>query len=64
MNSLVKQNNIENGILLIRGQRIMIDKDLAELFNVKTKNLNRQVRRNVERFPKEFMFRLTKRDKE
>ena len=63
MNSLIKQDGIETRILLIRGQRIMIDRDLAELFDVETKYLNRQVRRNIERFSGEFMFRLTRREK-
>ena len=63
MNSLIKQDGIETRILLIRGQRIMIDRDLAELFDVETKYLNRQVRRNIERFPREFMFKLSKRER-
>ena len=62
MNSLIK-DSVEIRILLIRGQRVMIDKDLAELYNVETKYLNRQVKRNIQRFPKEFMFRLSKREK-
>lgn len=63
MTNLVPQENIENKILSIRGQRVMVDKDLAELYGVETKYLNRQVKRNINRFPKEFMFRLTKREK-
>jgi len=55
---------IENKILLIRGQKVMIDKDLAELYGVRTKVLNQAVRRNVERFPEDFMFRLTKQEKD
>lgn len=63
MNSLVKQDGIETRILLLRGHRVIIDRDLADLFDVKTKYLNRQVKRNIERFPGEFMFRLTKRER-
>lgn len=50
---------IEDRIFLIRGCRVLIDRDLAMLYGVETKHLNRQVRRNQERFPSEFMFRLT-----
>ena len=46
-------------IYLIRGQKVMIDADLAELYGVETKNLKRAVRRNIERFPEDFMFELT-----
>ena len=51
--------NIENKILIIRGQQVMLDRDLAELYGVETKRLNEQVRRNKERFPDEFYFQLT-----
>ncbi|MBX9781782.1 MAG: ORF6N domain-containing protein [Chitinophagaceae bacterium] len=50
---------IQNRIYEIRGERVMLDFDLAELYEVETKRLNEQVKRNIERFPKEFMFRLT-----
>jgi len=50
---------IEKAIYLIRGERVMIDRDLAELYGVLTKALNQAVRRNQERFPPEFMFQLT-----
>ncbi len=53
------REDIEQMIFLIRGQRVMIDRDLAVLYGVETKHLNRQVKRNRERFPEEFMFRLT-----
>ena len=53
---------IEQRILLIRGQRVLLDADLAQLYGVKTKRLNEQIRRNAERFPEDFMFRLTARD--
>ncbi len=51
--------NIESRILLIRGQKVMLDTDLAELYGIETKRLNEQVRRNIERFPEDFMFQLT-----
>lgn len=50
---------IETIIYTIRGQRVMVDSDLAELYGVETKALNRQVQRNALRFPEDFMFRLT-----
>ena len=57
--SLVLFEDIEQKIFLIRGQRVMIDRDMADLYQVETKQLNRQVKRNRERFPAEFMFQLT-----
>ena len=50
---------IESEIFLVRGQKVMLDADLAELYGVETKRLNEQVRRNSERFPEDFMFQLT-----
>ena len=50
--------NIENKILVIRGQQVMLDRDLAELYGVETKVLNQAVKRNIERFPQRFMFQL------
>ena len=50
---------VERRILLIRGQKVMLDSDLAELYGVETKLLNRAVKRNVERFPEDFAFQLT-----
>jgi hypothetical protein len=50
---------IESRILVIRGQKVMLDADLAELYGVETKRLNEQVSRNSERFPEDFMFQLT-----
>ena len=61
---IVSQDTIELKIFLIRGQKVMLDKDLAELYGVKTKRLNEQVKRNRKRFPEDFMFRLIKREKE
>ena len=55
--------NIESRILLIRGQKVMLDADLAELYGVATKALNQAVKRNVERFPEDFMFQLTNTEK-
>lgn len=62
---LVTLEKIENKIFQIRGKRVMLDKDLAELYGVATKRLNEQVRRNKRRFPVDFMFQLTRieRDK-
>ena len=51
---------IETKIYELRSQKIMLDFDLAELYDVETKNLNLAVKRNLKRFPKDFMFRLTK----
>ena len=51
-------------ILLMRGQRVMLDADLAELYGVATKALNQAVRRNAERFPADFMFQLTSTEKQ
>src|SRR5687767_14933447 len=50
---------IERRIYLIRGQKVMLDSDLAELYQVPTKAFNQAVRRNLDRFPEDFMFRLT-----
>lgn len=50
---------IENKIYEIRGQKVMLDFDLAEMYEVETRVLNQSVRRNIERFPKDFMFQLT-----
>jgi hypothetical protein len=55
--------NILNRILLIRGKKVMIDRDLAELYGVTTKRLNEQVKRNTTRFPEDFIFQLTLEEK-
>ena len=55
--------HVEKRIFVIRGHRIMIDADLAEVYDVTTKRLNEQVKRNAERFPEDFMFRLTAGEK-
>lgn len=54
--------NIESKILTIRNQQVMVDRDLAELYGVETKVLNQAVKRNIERFPEEFMFQLTEEE--
>lgn len=61
---LVVVPRIERSILWIRRQRVMLDTDLADLYGVPTKVLNQAVKRNQERFPPDFMFRLTRREKE
>lgn len=53
---------IENKIFELRGQRVMLDSDLAELYEVETKNLNKAVKRNLDRFPADFMFQLTEEE--
>ena len=55
---------IQSKIYEIRGQRVMLDSDLADLYMVETKNLKRAVRNNMERFPADFMFELTKEEYE
>ncbi len=56
--------NIEQMIYLIRGQKVMMDSDLARLYGVETRRLNEQVRRNIDRFPEDFMFQLTSAEHE
>jgi len=56
---LIPAERIERGIIFIRGQKVMLDVDLAELYGVPTKVLNQAVRRNLDRFPADFMFQLT-----
>ena len=53
---------IENLILTIRGKQVILDRDLARLYGVETFRLNEQVKRNIERFPEDFMFQLTKEE--
>ena len=62
MKDLVIQEVIEQKIFLLRGQKIMLDRDLAALYGVPTKVLNQSVRRNKKRFPEDFMFRLTREE--
>jgi hypothetical protein len=63
-NNLIPPEAIENKILLHRKQKVMIDTDLAKLYGVTTKRLNEQVKRNRKRFPDDFIFKLTKREKD
>jgi phage regulator Rha-like protein len=56
---MIPDELVMNKIYLIRGQKVMIDKDLAELYSVETKRLKEAIRRNISRFPEDFMFELT-----
>jgi len=53
------EGRIEKAILIFRGQKVMLDIDLADIYGVKTKRLNEQVKRNMKRFPADFMFQLS-----
>ena len=59
MNNLIPIESVINKIYVIRNKKVMLDKDLAELYGVKVKRLNEQVKRNIARFPEAFMFQLT-----
>ena len=61
-NSVVIADNIQNRIYTVRGVQVMLDHDLATLYEVKTKVLNQAVKRNVDRFPEQFMFQLSKKE--
>lgn len=61
---MVPDELIMSKIYFIRGQKVMLDRDLADLYQVETKRLKEQVRRNIERFPKHFMFELSKEEAE
>jgi ORF6N domain len=63
-NRIVANERIERAILLIRGQKVMLDRDLATLYGVSTGNLNKAVKRNLDRFPADFMFRLSEEEAE
>ena len=58
--SIPPLENIENLIHVIRGKQVMLDRDVARLYGVETGRLNEQVKRNIERFPEDFMFQLSK----
>jgi len=62
MNSVVTVEGIQKRIFILRGQKVMLDSDLAELYGVETKAFNRAVKRNRERFPADFMFHLRKEE--
>jgi len=61
--SIVLVGKIENRILLIRGEKVIVDSDLAEFYGVPTKRLNEQVKRNSDRFPSDFVFQLNSEEK-
>ena len=56
----IPNERLEKAIFLVRGEKVMLDRDLAELYGVETRVLNQSVRRNLERFPSDFMFELTR----
>ena len=62
MEIIVQQEVIERKIYLIRGHKVMLDRDLAELYGVETRVLNQAVRRNINRFPSDFMFSLSREE--
>src|SRR3989304_5470810 len=62
MNDLIPQQIIESKILILRGKKVMLDRDLAALYSVETKMLKRAVKRNIERFPEDFMFQLIEKE--
>ncbi len=62
MKSIVTVEAIERKIYLVRGQKVMLDRDLAQLYGVETRVLNQAVRRNIDRFPDDFMFSLTREE--
>ena len=64
MSNLITIETITNKIHMIRGKGVILDRDLAQLYEVDTRQLTRQVRRNIDRFPVDFMFQLTKQETE
>ena len=64
MTGLMAAERIENRILLLRGYKVILDSDLADLYQVEVKQLKRQVRRNIDRFPGDFMFELSPQEYE
>jgi len=60
--AVIPDELVMNKIYLIRNQKVMLDSDLADLYQVETKRLNEQVRRNLKRFPEDFMFQLTEKE--
>ena len=60
--ALIPQETIESKIFSIRGKRVMLDRDLSILYGVETRVLNHAVKRNITRFPEDFMFQLTKEE--
>jgi len=64
MTKLIPVEKITNKILFLRNEKVLLDRDLATLYGVSTKVLNQAVKRNAGRFPPDFMFRLTKKEKD
>jgi hypothetical protein len=64
MDALVVQGEISSKILDLRGKQVMLDRDLAELYRVETRRLNEQVKRNLDRFPDDFMFQMSEKELE
>jgi hypothetical protein len=62
MTEIIRIEQIEKKIFTIRDQKVMLDRDMAELYQVETKVLKRAVRRNIDRFPEDFIFKLTKQE--
>ena len=61
---VISENDIGNMVYIIRNQQVMLDSDLAVIYGYEVKYLNRQVKRNLERFPEDFMFQLSKEEVE
>ena len=59
---LIPEKRILRIIMVVRGEKVILDSDLADLYGVKTRRLNEQVRRNIHKFPEDFMFQLTKEE--
>ena len=59
---LITTDDVRSKVYIIRGQQVMLDKDLAELYGYEVKRLNEQVKRNISRFPEDFMFQLNKEE--
>ncbi len=59
---LIPEKRIFSIILVIRGKKVIMDSDLAKLYGVETRRLNEQVRRNIDKFPEDFMFQLTRKN--
>ena len=62
LQELIVEQKILNKIYIIRGEKVMLDKDLAEMYGVETKTFNQSIKRNIERFPKDFMFALSEKE--
>jgi hypothetical protein len=62
LQTLVIEQKILNNIFVIRGEKVILDHYLAAMYNVETKHLKRQVKRNIDRFPKDFMFQLSTKE--